>query len=181
MELRFVLTLKEFGEGYRTLLGNTTWRHRLLLWTYTWLGVALGLFIIGCESLVILAGGEDVAFVALLLFFGALGLSAPIRFRFMIRRQFRLQNLEKEIAISAGTDGLVVRRLNRDAETRFGWSSIEKQRETANLFVLFPSKVQFLPIPRRAMTQEQQQEFLALLAAHGLGSGSRRTTAEAVS
>jgi hypothetical protein len=66
-----------------------------------------------------------------------------------------------------------VKRAMRDAETRYGWSAIEKSSESGNLILLFPNKVQFIPVPKRAMTPAQAGELRALIAANVQGAAAQ--------
>ena len=52
---------------------------------------------------------------------------------------------------------------------------------SATMFVLLPNKRQFIPLPKRAMTEQQQQELRALIAAHLPGSSSPPAAQPAVS
>ena len=58
------------------------------------------------------------------------------------------------------------------------WSLITGWAVADRVFALFPSPISFLPIPKRAMTQDQQGELRTLLTAKGLNekivSGSRQ-------
>lgn len=67
---------------------------------------------------------------------------------------------------------LVIKRVNREADTRYGWSAIERSLDSKRLIVLLPNKVQFIPIPKRTMSAEQQQDLRALIAAHVPGAGA---------
>ena len=46
------------------------------------------------------------------------------------------------------------------------WESIIGWEEVDRVFAVFLSSVSFIPIPKRAMTEAQQQEFRALLQKH---------------
>lgn len=165
MEIRFTLTAEEFREGYGLMLRNSTFQYRLSYWFRSWLGPVIGLWILGC-SLVILAGNGSFALVLILWVAGAVALVAPLRFRATLRKLFRLQNLHQEIAVAVDAGGVVIKRVTRDADTRYGWAAIERSRESKRLIVLLPSKVQFIPIPKRAMTPAQTDELRGLIAAN---------------
>lgn len=171
MEIRYVMTLEEFKESYSLMLRNASWHHRFCYWYWSWLGLVIGLWILLMVALLLMTGGPDMALLAILVVVAVLGLLAPWRYRGIIRRNFRLQKLDGEILIVAGPDGVEATRLSRDMRSRYGWPAIERLRESKNMFVLFPSRLQFIPIPKRAMTAEQHNEFRALVAAHVPGLG----------
>jgi YcxB-like protein len=168
MEIRYTLTIPEFQEGYFVMLRNSTWRYRIFRWQFTWLGPLMGAFLIGRGSWLLLGSGTQVPWAILSFAIGLLGLSAPVRLRSSIRRQFRLGGLDQEIAMNLGSGGISIKRVSRDAESHYGWSAIEKVIESQRLITLLPNKVQFIPIPKRAVRPEQLQELRALLAEHVL-------------
>jgi len=49
------------------------------------------------------------------------------------------------------------------AESRITWGVIVGWAEAERVFALFPSPNVFVPVPKRAMTDDQQNEFRALL------------------
>lgn len=49
------------------------------------------------------------------------------------------------------------------AEARFTWELIVGWAEVERVFALFPSPLSFFPIPKRAMTDHEQNEFRVLL------------------
>jgi hypothetical protein len=50
-------------------------------------------------------------------------------------------------------------------DSRLTWEAIIDWAEVERVFTLFVTSVSFFPIPKRAMTEEQQNEFRALLKA----------------
>ena len=49
------------------------------------------------------------------------------------------------------------------AESKFTWDLIVGWEEVERVFSLFPSAVSFFPVPKRSMTDSQQNEFRTLL------------------
>ena len=49
-------------------------------------------------------------------------------------------------------------------ESRLAWDVLVGWAEAERVFALFPSPLSFFPIPKRAMTSEQQNEFRELLS-----------------
>jgi hypothetical protein len=146
------------------MLRNSAWRYRLFRWQFTWLGPLMGAFLIGMGVLVLFLGRDQVPWAFLVFVIGVVALSAPVRLRSSIRRQFRLGGLDQEIAMSLGSDGISIKRVSRDAESHYGWSAIEKRFESQHLITLLPNKVQFIPIPKRVLSPEQYEELRALFA-----------------
>ncbi len=106
MEIRFTLTAKEFRDAYGLMLRNSILRYKFHYWVYTWLGPVMGLIIIGCGTLLLFVAGVDVPLLIILLAFGVLALSAPLRFRRGVRKQFRLANLDQEISVTVNVRGI---------------------------------------------------------------------------
>ncbi len=52
------------------------------------------------------------------------------------------------------------------SDARLDWSMFVGWSENDRVFTLLPSEVSFLPVPKRAMTPVQQDEFRALLRQH---------------
>jgi hypothetical protein len=49
------------------------------------------------------------------------------------------------------------------AESRLTWELIVGWSEVESVFTLFPSPISFIPVPKRAMTPDQQNELRTLL------------------
>lgn len=174
MEIRYTLTIGEFKEAYGVMLRRASAYYHFYYWSVTWLGPLIGVVLLSLALLLFSIPHPNQPLVFLLVVIAVVNILAPLRHRGTIRRNYRMQNLNGEISVSAGADGMTVRRMNKDIATRYGWTAIERHFESKNMFVLFPTRLQFVPIPKRAMTAEQQSEFRALVAAHGLnGTDSR--------
>jgi hypothetical protein len=173
MEIRYTLTIPEFKEAYGVMWRQASLRHRLNYWYFTWLGLLMGLWILLMSVLLYSVPNPNRPFVLLLVVAALIGISSPWRYRRLIKRNYKMQNLGTELAVSMNSEGITVTRANRDAVTRYGWTAIERHFESKNMFVLFPTRLQFVPIPKRAMTAEQQAEFRALVAAHVSNIGAR--------
>ncbi len=172
METHYTLTIPEFKEAYGVMWRQASLRHRFQYWYFTWLGLLLGLYILGLAVFLFSVPNPNQPFVLLLVVVALVGISGPWRYRKLIKRNYKMQNLDTELAVAADSEGITVTRANKDALTRYGWTAIERHVESKNMLVLFPARLQFIPIPKRAMTPEQQAEFRALVAAHIPNSGS---------
>jgi hypothetical protein len=179
MEIRYTLTIPEFKEGYGMMWRQASFRHRINYWYFTWLGLVMGLWILLMALVLFGTPHPNQPFVLLLAVFGLAAVSTPWRYRGLIRRNYRLQNLNTELSVSANSEGITVKRANKDAVSHYGWTAIERFVQSKNLFILFPGRLQFIPVPKRAMPPEQQQEFRALLEAHIPAAGPRNRAASA--
>jgi YcxB-like protein len=178
MEIRYVLTPEEYREGYLTMLRGATMRYRVASWLYAWPGVVVGLCLVGAGSWMLYSRGPgDLIIPVALLAVGVALVALPVRLQSTLRRLHRLQDLSREIHLTADPESLHVRRAMRDAETRYGWTAIEKSGESRNLILLFPNKVQFIPVPKRALTPVQMDELRAMIAANVRGAASQPTAA----
>jgi hypothetical protein len=103
MEIRFVLTPEEYREGYLTMLRGATIRYRLASWMYTWPGVVVGVCLVGAGSWMLYSRGPaDLVIPVTLLAVGVALVALPVRLQSMLRRLHRLQDLKREILVTAG-------------------------------------------------------------------------------
>jgi hypothetical protein len=173
VEIRYTLTIPEFKEAYGVMLRRASAYYRFYYWSVTWLGLLIGFVLLFLALLLFSVPNPNQPLVFLLVVIAVVNILAPLRHRGTIRRNYRMQHLNGEILVSAGADGMTVARMNKDIATRYGWTAIEQSAESKKTLVLFPTRLQFVPIPKRAMTPEQQTEFRALVAAHIPQRGSR--------
>ena len=177
MEIRYTLTIPEFKEAYGVVLRRASARYHFYYWGYTWLGATIGLLLLGLAVLLFGTKDPNQPLVFLFVVIGLINLATPWRYRGMVRRQYRMQNLDAEIFLALGSEGVTVRRPSKEITTHYGWSAFERQIESRGMFTLCPARIQFVPVPKRAMTSEQQGEFRALLAAHISGTDARTAVA----
>lgn len=64
-------------------------------------------------------------------------------------------------AVELSEDGLHFR--TSASESRLTWNLITGWAEVERVFALFPSPLSFLPVPKRAMTDSQQEELRTIL------------------
>ena len=55
---------------------------------------------------------------------------------------------------------------NAQGESKYLWPSIIGWHDGKRLFTLFMSPISFFPVPKRAMTDAQQEDFRSLLRQH---------------
>lgn len=159
MEIAYQLTEDDYRQGYKAFRKRTKrslWLKRL----------SDGVFLLVLAATVlILVVGPDRSFSTLapLLFFLAFWIYCiwygP---RYVARKMIRgSPSAYLPHATDISETELKFRTSASDA--RLGWELIIGWAEVDRVFALFPSPVSFLPIPKRAMTQEQQNELRALL------------------
>jgi hypothetical protein len=95
-----------------------------------------------------------------------MGIICPLTYKWKIRRFFRDQKLPVERTLQAQDSGISIVRTDGAAESRLSWSVLDKAVESDGAFILIPNLRTFIPVPKRVMTPEQQDEFRALVAAH---------------
>lgn len=101
---------------------------------------------------------------------GIMCVISPFTHRRKVARCFREQKLQVERILATSDSGIHIARTDGEAEGRMKWTAFDKGLETDELFVLLPNGRQFVPVPKRAMTYEQQNEFRDLMATHVPGA-----------
>jgi hypothetical protein len=177
VEIRYTLTIPEFKEAYGAVLRRASFRHRFYYWNYTWMGLTIGLVLLGLAVLLFGTKEPNQPLIFIWVVIAFVNLAAPWRYRGLIRRSYKMQNLDAEIVVRLDPDGVTVMRPSRDITTHYGWSAFERQIESRGMFTFCPARMQFVPVPKRAMTSEQQDEFRALLAAHISGTDAKTAAA----
>ncbi|MFZ0298135.1 MAG: YcxB family protein [Candidatus Sulfotelmatobacter sp.] len=156
MEVTFQLTADDFRHGMMAWRTGSRW-HR---WSY-WFGfaVAVPIIIFGVTLLVeyphseikqdswIMLGGSALW----LAFIWALPrLSARMQFR-------RMPSAQDPMTVAISDSGLRVQ--SRHGDSQVAWSAYMGWAEEKSVFVLFPQPRIYLPIPKRAFTEQQQAEL----------------------
>ena len=166
MEIRYTLTLDEFKEAYSLMLRNASFRHRFCYWQFTWLGPVLGIWILAMMLILLFSKDPNWPMLLILAIIGIVSLAAPLRYRRSLRRSFRLQKLDAELMLNLDSSGIDARRIGKDMDSHYGWTAMEGLRESKNLYVLFPSRLLFIPIPKRALPPDREPEIRALFESH---------------
>ena len=77
-----------------------------------------------------------------------------------------MQRMAATIRVEMNETGVEIIRTSGDADVRYRWQAFVKQLESESLYLLFPTEMSFVIIPKRALTPDQQTELRDLLAAH---------------
>lgn len=159
MEISYQLTEDDYRQGFKAFRRRKTFS----LWT-TRIGWLL-LFVALAEALFISISASDRKFGILALLWGFVALwtyclwYAP---RYAARKMIKgspSASLPHTAQISE--EGLYFR--TSAGESRLAWNLIIGWVEVERVFALFPSPLTFFPIPKRAMTDQQQDELRKLL------------------
>ena len=179
MEIRFTLTMDDYREGNRLWHLNSTLRRKINYYLFVrfgyWIGtplfcVALILFFANLFAPPHQMGAAASGVMAAAGWVGLICIVSPFIYRRTVARSFREQKLTTERILTADDSGIHVARTDGAMESRMGWTAFDKAIESDSIFALFPNLRTFVPVPKRAMTSEQQQELRALLAAHVPGA-----------
>jgi len=159
MEISYQLTEDDYRQGYKAFRR----RKKFSLWANRigWLCLILVLAIALFESIF----GPDRSFPNLALLWGLVAFwtyclwYAP---RYVARKMIRgSPSASLPHTADMSEDGLHFR--TSASESRLTWNLIIGWAEADRVFALFLSPLSFLPIPKRAMTDQQQSEFRTLL------------------
>lgn len=88
----------------------------------------------------------------------------PLINRMRVNKRYKQQKLNRGMSLMTDDDRLEIRTLNGDADSRINWPAFEKYAESKQLFVLMLDPVRFIPIPKRALSPEHQQEIRGFFA-----------------
>jgi hypothetical protein len=156
MEVTYQLTEDDFRHGMVAWRMRSKWRR----WNY-WFGLAIMVPIL-ILSVILLVVNPHSEFREILWI--GLGASivwlASIRTQpwFSARLQFRrMPSAHSPVTLAVSDAGLHVRSLHGDSHV--AWSAYTGWAEETSVFVLFPQPRIYLPIPKRAFTEQQQVEF----------------------
>ena len=159
MEISYQLTEDDYRQGYKAFRRRRTFS----LWA-TRIGWAL-LFVTLAEALYVSISGFDREFPTLALLWGLVAFwtyclwYAP---RYAARKMIKgSPSASLPHTAQMSEDGLYFR--TSAGESRLTWNLIIGWVEVERVFALFPSPLTFFPVPKRAMTDQQQDELRSLL------------------
>ncbi|HEY6447544.1 MAG TPA: YcxB family protein [Acidobacteriaceae bacterium] len=184
MEIRYTAALDDFITANRVTLLHRGGLVRLKYLIYVQYAYVIGplLAVAGFWALLVtarhsLGGGDGSAgfVISLALMGGGIGwLFNPMWARHKLERIFNRRKEPHDYTLVADDAGIAAARGDGAAESRIKWSMLEKSTETDSCFVLLLVGGQGIPVPKRTMTPEQQEELRDLLARHVPGSGPIR-------
>jgi hypothetical protein len=170
--LEFEYTFKEFLEANRTHARRR--RYTDIVWYFI-----ATIFVSWAGITVVDAFSEDskqweisqvtgVLFAAVFLF-----LWSPFFFRLMVRKRWKMQPvLHKMIKYEITPD--LVRIVTETATAEMTWASFTRFKESKGVFLLYPNKLVFHMIPKRAFASADEIESFRVLVASKIPSPKRR-------
>jgi len=171
MQVNYGITLEDYVEANRLWLLNTTLMHKVCYFLWSRFALIIGAILFALGVAVITLNTNNVGAGSASIGMGLVLASNPFRYRRVLKKRYAWQKLGTDLQIDAQSSVLEVKRANGEAESRYKWSAFDKWMESKNLFVLFPSKMQFIPVPKRVLNQAQQEEFRNLMKANIVTSG----------
>lgn len=189
MEIRYTLTLEDYTEGNRLRALSTTPGRKLKYYVFVRFGLLIGvlsfLAMIGVSLVRPLQTGSFAVVsnfaIGVLIWVGIVCAVSPLTYRRRLKRSFREQKLPCEVSLLTTESGITITQTDGTSEGRLNWSAFDRGSETQRIFALFPNVRQFVAVPKRAMTPEQQVEFRDLISRHVRGFAATTVAAEAVS
>lgn len=160
MQITYELTAEDYRQAIlasRNRTNSQRWRSRIGgVIVYAWLAFILLMVFIGRTGRL----RNVVAFLILAAFWGTVRWYAPYRFG---------KKMMKGSPIAQAIHTVEISDTGLQSHTPFAnssilWESVVDWIEAKTVFVLFLSSVSCFPLPKRAMTEGQPEEFRALLA-----------------
>lgn len=156
MEVTYQLTADDFRHGIMAWRMRSRWRR----WNY-WFGLAVMPPILIANAILLLLYPQSelrqiqwIGFAApavwLVYIWAGPWLSARTQFR-------RMPSAQDPMTVAISDSGLGVQ--SRHGNSQVAWSAYIGWSEEKSVFVLFPQPRIYLPIPKRAFSEQQQSEF----------------------
>jgi hypothetical protein len=160
VRITFQLTAEDYYWGLLAWLNLKAWRRWLLRCAYFLMSLSIP---VGMLLAFVRPDPKTIKTSAAILGFAALWFiymwTAP---RFSGRRQFRgSPSAQSRMTIDASDAGLAVH--SAYGESQVSWSAYIAWAEAKSIFVILPQPRIYVPIPKRAFTAEQLNEFRELL------------------
>jgi hypothetical protein len=156
MEVTYQLTADDFRHGMIAWRMRSRWRR----WNYRFgLAVMVPILILSAILLVLYPHSEFREILWIGLGASVLWLASARTQPWMSARiQFRrMPSAQTPTTLAVSESGLHVRSLHGDSQV--AWSAYTGWAEEKSVFVLFPQPRIYLPIPKRAFTEQEQAEF----------------------
>jgi hypothetical protein len=160
MQFTFQLIANDYHDGLIAWRNVRSWRRWIIRAVYAVAAIAI---IVSLVKIFRDLNSSNLAMLAALLgfmaFWSAIMWAAP---RFSAWRQFRnTPSARDSITIEASDAGLHIRSVH--ADSKVAWPAYVAWGEYRTVFVILPQRRIYVPIPKRAFTAEQQNEFRELL------------------
>jgi hypothetical protein len=166
MQFTSAVTLDDYRAGNRIMCLHTLPRRRRDYLFITRATPVLAVVLLAASAYLIFVAHQTRGPIIACLALAAAMIYSPIQYHLKIRRFYSQQKLGHPTDVVVTAEGMKFLRQDGAAETRYSWSIFDGWFESEEYLVLFPSQQAFIPIPKRALTPEQQTELRALFAAH---------------
>ena len=157
MQISYQLTAEDYRHAFyafRNRNSSLRLRNRIMLVVA---GLCLGLLIAGTIINADTPAGTVVVLL-ILLYWGYCRWYAP---RMIGRKMMAGPGASGARTVEISENGMHDR--TEVSDSKMTWNLFVGWNENNEVFALFPSAISFLPVPKRAMTTEQQDEFRTLL------------------
>jgi YcxB-like protein len=158
MEVSYQLTEADYRHGLAAWRTSSTWRR----WIYRF-GIAVLVALVAGSAGLMMWNPKlgqlwlpvfGIGLLCLLLIWVGPKLQARVQFR-------RMPSAQIPMTVIATDSGMQIRSSHYDSQV--SWSTYIGWAEDVSVFVLFPQPRIYVPIPKRAFTSEQLDEFRELL------------------
>jgi len=82
----------------------------------------------------------------------------------MVRKSYKKEESGMHLRVLIEDDRVETERADGMTFGRYSWSAFSAFLEGPNTFALYLNPMQFILVPKRVMTSEQQREFLAVVS-----------------
>lgn len=160
MLINYQLTPEDYYQGLLAWRSLRAWRKWLLRAAYFVVATALvtsaSMLVVERDAATSRVSWGAVVFAAV---WFAYMMGAP---RFSARRQFRnTPSAQSPHTVEISEEGLEIHTAHADSKVL--WSAFVAWSERKSVFVILPQPRIYVPIPKRAFTEEQQAEFREIL------------------
>lgn len=165
MEIQYVVTFQEFVEA-ASQGALAAARKRNDLYFQSWRGVVLLIFLLATGLLISQWRGPVllVAPLLLIVYFGLAYLYRRIFCPRVFRRRYEELKVGLDLRCRISEQGIESETIDGLRFGRLLWPAFLWQIESENTFVLYLNSLQFLIVPKRAMTPQQLEEFRTFAA-----------------
>ena len=170
MQLEYTITPEDYMQATGLWMRNASSRPQISYWLCSWPGIVVGVLAvvlaIPVASSSLFRAQDNMAAIILWIVLVCFLLTLPIRYRRVVKKRYDMQRMAATIRVEMNETGVEIIRTSGDADVRYRWQAFVKQLESESLYLLFPTEMSFVIIPKRALTPDQQTELRDLLAAH---------------
>lgn len=163
MEIRYTLTVDDYIDANRVRSMNGTLGRRLNHYIFLKFAYVVGALVVfgGIANLYL---SRHLSSTGIFLFaFGGYCLFSRSFYRDRAHSFVEGAKLRYERAARIDDRGIVIIRTNGTSETRMAWAYYDGFAEGAGVFVLFPDQHHLLILPKRQMSEVDQEELRGLM------------------